>query len=263
MFQSVDEREPTTNFGGLGRTLQPTTGMCPHWSVVVGPTTTQPLLTTTQASFAPLSGHIKCWNATFETILHSFSQKVTTTQIILGTSLQLQRRALEHDSALVLLVLYIHLALFSLLSRTTEPIIHLECVYGLVLLEEGKHCSAFWRQYETIPVHQVVLLKRSSSTHTISFKRITLNTLPIFMPDFIQERVSKNSWGYQVSTQFENLGISWRHRTRQKYIYLTTDYNSLMEFCGLQGFFFRKGEGEGFSPSRPICPPSNQQLLTV
>ena len=63
-------------------------GMCPHWSVVVGPITTRPLLTTTQASFAPPSEHKNCWNATFETILHSFSQKVTTTQIILGTSLQ-------------------------------------------------------------------------------------------------------------------------------------------------------------------------------
>ena len=29
------------------------TVFCLHWSVVVGPTTTQPLLTTTQASFAP------------------------------------------------------------------------------------------------------------------------------------------------------------------------------------------------------------------
>ena len=32
---------------------------CPHWLVVVGPTTTQPLLTTTQASFAQLSEHKK------------------------------------------------------------------------------------------------------------------------------------------------------------------------------------------------------------
>lgn len=31
--------------------------MCPHWSVVVGPTTTQPLLTNTRASFALLSEH--------------------------------------------------------------------------------------------------------------------------------------------------------------------------------------------------------------
>ena len=40
-------------------------GMCPHWSVVVGPTTTQPLLITTQASFAPPSDspEHKCWNA--------------------------------------------------------------------------------------------------------------------------------------------------------------------------------------------------------
>ena len=35
-------------------------GMCPHWSAVVGPTTTLPLLTTTQASFAPPSKHKKC-----------------------------------------------------------------------------------------------------------------------------------------------------------------------------------------------------------
>ena len=44
-------------------------GMCPHWLVVVGPTTTQPLLTTTQASFAPPSEHKKCLNATLDAIL--------------------------------------------------------------------------------------------------------------------------------------------------------------------------------------------------
>ena len=41
-----------------------TSGMCPHWLVVVGPTTTQPLLTTTQATYAPLSELKRCLHAT-------------------------------------------------------------------------------------------------------------------------------------------------------------------------------------------------------
>ena len=57
------------------------------YSILVGPTTTQPLLTTTQASFAPPSEHKSAETLHLMQCCYTLVKKVATTQIILSTSL--------------------------------------------------------------------------------------------------------------------------------------------------------------------------------
>ena len=60
---------------------------CPHWSVVVGPTTTQPILTTTQPTLTTTQPTFSTTNRVKAAKCCIFTHNLTTTHTILGRTL--------------------------------------------------------------------------------------------------------------------------------------------------------------------------------